>query len=67
MPPAGHARTARVTGRLPASGKGSLRGASGVLPGAQPSQTPSLISVRPDSSLASRQAWMRRGRMRKYW
>ncbi|MFF3616715.1 DDE-type integrase/transposase/recombinase [Streptomyces sp. NPDC002580] len=44
----------RVTGRPRASGEGVP---PGFLPGAQPSRTPSLISVRPASASASRRAW----------
>jgi hypothetical protein len=48
----------------PADGTGGAgsRGGRG-----QPSQTPSRMRPRPASSFASRQAWMRRGRIRKYW
>lgn len=43
-------------------------GAAGVLAGGgQPSQLPSRMTSRPGSSFASRQAWIRRGRIRKNW
>ena len=70
--PAGHwsggtrGRAGRRRGRLregdrAGSGTGAYPG------GGQSSQRPSRMRSRPRSSFASRQAWMRRGRIRKYW